>query len=329
MFSFSSKSLWVAVVALVLCLGYAPSVWAVTLGSFGGRPADGAVGAKENPEWFVYTLQSGQSIDDTIEVINNTNEAITARLYPVDSTQSTDGTFAVEQETESRDQVGAWVHLSQSEVIVPPLSSVQVPFTITIPENATESAGEYTGGIMIEDAAQKPSDLGGISLTTRAGVRVYVTIPGVVVRDLRIEQFSLLPLSGNPDVLDVKMSIHNDGNTVQDITIVTAVDTAYSWPRWLTRKKLPQHTEVHVQVLPGQTLIRHQTLSRLWLGPLSAQAYVVYTGATGEATLTTQPSTYFSFPAWYFGVVLCVYLSFWFFLFARWIYRRSRARRKA
>lgn len=329
MASFCSKVFFSFVLLCTVCVCSAHSVRAVTLGSFGGRPAPGSVGSVENPEWFVYTIEPGDSITDSIQVINNTEAVITARLYPVDSTQSTDGTFAVEQEVEPRNQVGAWINLSQSEVIVPPLSSINVPFTLTIPENALETSGEYTGGIMIEDASQKPADVAGISLVTRAGVRVYVTIPGEVKRGIHIEQFSMLPLIGNADALDIKMSIHNDGNTVQDITVVTEIDTAYSWPRWLTRLNLPQHKEVRVQVLPGQTLIRHQTVSRFWIGPLSAQAYVLYHDSDGDHTLTTQPSIFFSFSAWYVVAALCIYFSFWLFLLIRWVYRKHFFARKA
>lgn len=68
----------------------------------------------------------------------------------------------------------------------------QVPFVITIPQNA--EVGEHTGGILIQkqskDAASQ-EDGSRVLLTTRVGVRIYETVPGEIVKNLQFSDFTV------------------------------------------------------------------------------------------------------------------------------------------
>jgi hypothetical protein len=276
------------------------------LGGLGGRPISTEIEADRQD--FRYTLRPGETQQDSVEIINNTPQTVTVDIYPADSSVSSDGSFAVEQKVETREQVGAWITLEQSQVTVPALSSVTVPFTITLPTDTNLSAGDYTGGIMIADAASTTVTKAGLTVSTRLGVRVYVTIPGQLLEAVSIENFTVTPLAADPSVLDVMIAVHNDGNINQTVSVRTNTDMQAPWPRWLARQRVPSSTEATLELLSGQTTVRHFTVRRPWLGRLGIQAYVVHHTSQGDETLVTPLRTYLRLPPLYTRVVLGIYV---------------------
>jgi len=100
-----------------------------------------------------------------------------------------------------------------------------VPFIIRIPDNA--EVGEHTGGILIQKVAtddQASASGSAVKLTTRLGVRIYETVPGVVIKKLNLEDFSVSKnfkefdfgnwFSGDkkPEEYTVQTKIKNAGN---------------------------------------------------------------------------------------------------------------------
>ncbi len=157
-----------------------PFAQGASLGGVGGKPANPDLDDGETDQWFVYNLAPGESVEDELLVDNSTDQTVIVKLYPADSTPSTDGGFALDQEVESRDDVGAWVTLSQTGLTLGPRESVVVPFTLSVPDDPSLDVGEHAGGILIQPVVENV-DQGGIQLQLRTGVRIYVTLPGAVV----------------------------------------------------------------------------------------------------------------------------------------------------
>ncbi|MCW1930489.1 MAG: hypothetical protein KIH62_004200 [Candidatus Kerfeldbacteria bacterium] len=292
---------------------------AVTLGTVGIRPGVEDVEGVTRDR-LQYTIQPGGSISDVVDVVNNTDDVARVRMYSVDSTQSSDGTFAVEQASEQRDAIGAWITLAQNEVEIAPHSTMPISFSLIVPESISSEQREYQGGIMLEHIGQSTTtESGGIQLSTRTGVRVYVTIPGDIQQSAQITRFSVGALPGDPRTLDVTISIRNTGNVTQDLTIVTESDMSSAWERLIAFQQFPARTELRVQVLPGQTLTRHQTITRPWAGVLNVQAHVIYETNTGATSFVAEPVAIVCLPPWYVLVCLVMYIAF--FLYA--IIRRS------
>lgn len=303
-----------------------PALATTTLGGLGGRPVNVDTTDDSQQSVFRYTLRPGDSETGMVEVINNTDKAMTVNLYPADSTRSSDGSFAVEQLVESRDEIGAWISLEQSQVFVPALSSVEVPFTITLPTDQALTAGDYHGGIMMETADQTGDIVGNMTITTRVGVRVYLTIPGDLREALTITDFSITPLAEDSSVLDVMIAVRNDGNIHQDATLRLTADMLSPWPRWLGRQSLPNQLEANIEILSGQTTVRHFTVQRPWLGRLEVEAYVLHHTSQGDETLVTPALSYLRLPSWYVLLIVGIYLLAFIVLEIRQHRRRRKYR---
>jgi len=90
-----------------------------------------------------------------VKVVNNTPIRKTFLIYAGDSTPSTDGAFACKQFSEEKKDVGAWIKLEKSEITMDPSTNQVIPFTITVPKNA--SVGEHNGCILIQEKKEAQS----------------------------------------------------------------------------------------------------------------------------------------------------------------------------
>ena len=166
-----------------------PSPFALANGAFGGRPA---YPDPENPRTssiFIHDLEVGEVADDGIRVINNSDEAKNILVYGVDSTPSTGGAFACKQFSQDKEAVGSWIELEKSEVSLEPGTNEVVPFTISVPTNA--SVGEHNGCIVIQERKEEDEKKAGVSLSFRTGIRVAITVPGELKRDIEIIGFTV------------------------------------------------------------------------------------------------------------------------------------------
>lgn len=296
---------------------------AIELGGVGGHPAVTESETENTRQWFVYTLGPGQSKDDVLEVANNTDSPVTVKLYPADSTPSSDGAFALKQAVEPQAGIGSWITMSQSEITLEPLSSELVPFTISIPSTVTLPAGEQTGGIVIQPLGQVSTTAEGLTISTRVGVRVYVNIPGTVVQQLSLQEFSVTPVADHFNILNLTMSVINEGTISQNLTEVVDIDFQYSWMRWLHWwQDYPIHQESQVQALPGQTLVNHWSVKRPWLGKLVIKGQAVYPTSQGQQVLQATPIVSDPYPVW--QIILLVGIGI-LFLVLVWV-RHKRQR---
>ncbi len=149
-------------------------------GSVGGFPL--ANSDSSYPGWFVYDLAPGQSKTDVVVVKNTTSRNVIVDIYGADRTPSTAGGFALKQKAESMSGIGAWIKISQSQVSLASGEKKQVPFTITIPANVSDA--KLAGGIVIQEIKPANKATGGITLSTRSGIRVYNTDPGIFNKKL-------------------------------------------------------------------------------------------------------------------------------------------------
>lgn len=141
---------------------------------------------EERRSWIVHTLLPGEQIEDSVIVNNSAPEAVSIMLEALDGVNTLDGAYSLVENTDQNKGVGTWIKLSQTELRIPANSSKEVKFTITVPPGAP--VGEQSGGIV---AFTKPSDEEGkINIKLRLGTRVYITVPGQVIRDVVIEKLT-------------------------------------------------------------------------------------------------------------------------------------------
>lgn len=190
--------------------------FAIENGGVGGRPANPDPGNPRTKSIFIYQLKPGEQRDDGVLVSNNTSSEQTVSVYAVDSILSSGGAFACKQAVEPKNGVGSWITLQSDSVTVAPGASQVVPFTVSVPTNA--SVGEHDGCIALQAVSQtaKSSGTSGVVLSFRSAIRVAVTVPGKIVKRLAITSVKVTPSKDNK--LLVVPSVRNDGNVSLDIT---------------------------------------------------------------------------------------------------------------
>jgi cbb3-type cytochrome oxidase subunit 3 len=208
-----------AAVALVV-VGSGPAVsaedgrvsWAI-------RTASNDFGAaRQNYE---YSLDPGGTLSDGLMVINHGKEDLALKVYAADGFTSESGQLDLRTAEEKPVGVGAWLKAGQGTVKVPAGKTVEVPFTITLPENATP--GDHVGGIITSLATT--TDGAGIEVDRRLAMRVKLRVggelaPALAVEDLHVDHRG----SANPfaqGVATIGYTVRNTGNA-----IVTAQQTA-------------------------------------------------------------------------------------------------------
>ena len=180
--------------------------------SFGIRPAQQGIGH------FTYSLEPGESTTDEIVATNSGDANVTLRIYTLDAHSSSNGGLIFPGgEGSTNPGAGAWLSLSISQVTLEPGAEITVPFTFTVPLDAT--AGEHVAGIVAENA--EPITSGPnltIPVVQRAAVPIWETVPGPITTGVEIDSVRYATTGGEP-AFDVEMT--NTGNISLDSVVGT------------------------------------------------------------------------------------------------------------
>ncbi|WP_454042401.1 WxL protein peptidoglycan domain-containing protein [Cellulosimicrobium sp. Marseille-Q8652] len=187
----------------------APPESATTV-QWGFRPADTAQGT-DRPN-FAYSLAPGGSVQDAIVVTNHGDEPLTLGVYAADGFLTDDGTLDLLPTGEESTALGSWIVLTQPEIVVPSQESVEVPFTLTVPQDATP--GDYAAGV-VSSLVVAADD--GVTTDRRLGSRVHLRVqgdlaPALAVDDVHLEYDGTLgPFAAGTATL--RFTVRNEGNT--------------------------------------------------------------------------------------------------------------------
>ncbi|MEH1098361.1 WxL protein peptidoglycan domain-containing protein [Micromonospora sp. CPCC 205561] len=164
---------------------------------------------------FTYKLDPGATLTDYVAVTNHSARPLTLNLYASDAFTTAQGGFDLLAGGRQPTDVGSWVRLSQRSVTIPSTSRLNVPFTLTVPRNATP--GDHAGGIVASLAATSADAQGNqVAVDHRVGARIYLRVtgelqPALTVENLRVRHSgSLNPLAGG--TLTATFTVRNTGN---------------------------------------------------------------------------------------------------------------------
>ncbi|AVT36997.1 WxL protein peptidoglycan domain-containing protein [Plantactinospora sp. BB1] len=184
----------------------APVTWGVTPSSPTGPNGRASFG---------YKLDPSATVTDYVAVTNHSARPLTLRLYASDAVTTPQGGFDLLPGGQRPVDVGSWVRLTTPTLTIPSTSRMDVPFTLTVPENATP--GDHVGGIVASLAANASDGQGNhVAVDHRVGARIYLRVtgalrPALALEDLRIAHSA----SGNPfaggEIVATAM-IRNTGN---------------------------------------------------------------------------------------------------------------------
>lgn len=247
----------------VLFILLAPNAQAIEYSSLGGRPAFPREDNPRTSSIFIHTLEPGQTQADGVNVINNTAETKTILVYASDSTASTGGAFACKQFSQAKEDVGAWVDLERTELVLESGGSVVVPFMIKVPANA--SVGEHNGCILVQEK-KEASTKAGVNISTRTGLRIALTIPGEIVRQLEVAGFQM---DSSKAKYVLQPEVKNTGNVSIDADINIRVANVLGF----TYEKLA----AQYPIFRGETASWNFELARpFWGGLYRANLSVAY-----------------------------------------------------
>lgn len=232
---------------------------------------------------FSPVLSAGVSQSDKVIVVNETKKPMKLNLYAADAHTTRSGGFAVESESAPRRHMGSWIHLPVSQVTVPALGGVEVPFTYDVPSGA--APGDYAGGIVAVQTTGTISKRGSVSVRTLQAVAASVfgrvqgpLHPRLSVSDITVSTGSTIASElGGPVDATVTYSVTNTGN--ENLTPGATVSLS---------PLFGGDTKSHVvlpQILPGSTVTFTRTFHDVYpFGHLTATVSVQALGASGSGT---------------------------------------------
>ncbi|HEC66541.1 MAG TPA: DUF916 domain-containing protein [bacterium] len=164
---------------------------AIEYGGLGIYPNASEVDEK-NPltkSWFIYILEPGEVKKGKVVIVNTSNELVELEVYPVDAVTTKDGAFAPEPKDKKKIGVGAWTTLAESEISLASKETKTIDFVIEVPEDA--EVGDQMGAIIMQnkELSSGPAE-SGLRIATRVGVRMYITIPGDIIKELEFKEFT-------------------------------------------------------------------------------------------------------------------------------------------
>lgn len=160
--------------------------------------------------WFVYEAEPGSTIKDKVEIINGTNKTVTMNVAVLDGAVTSDGGYTFVGGVSENKDIGTWAKLEKTEVVLAPKARIFLDLTVTVPKNA--DVGSHPGGVVVweKEAKSATTKKGGqLKIITRVGARMYLTVPGDIVRKLEVKDLHHLFQRG---VLYFGMTLINKGN---------------------------------------------------------------------------------------------------------------------
>lgn len=272
-------------------LGATPAIAATDSLTWGVRTADGDLGAgRQN---FAYTLAPGQSMSDSLVISNHGDDPLALTVTTADGFTTTSGTLdLVTADTESV-AVGAWMQATTKNVEVKPGDTLDVPFTVTVPADATP--GDYAGGIVT--ALPQPVQESGIAVDRRLGIRVHLRVSGELAPELSVGDIAI-DYGGNPlpfaaGSADVSYTVTNSGN----VRVAAGQRVALSGPFGLFAAE-GEDVPAVPELLPGEswTTTTHVAgvVPAFWLGAtvvLEPELPAVSGSTPGIAAVTATGAT--------------------------------------
>ncbi|MCB5907531.1 COG1470 family protein [Streptomyces pinistramenti] len=244
-------------------------------------PAAGSgTGAGDRGRTYFY-LEGGPGtvMKDRLALTNPADRARTVRLHGADT--------------------GAWLVPAAKEVRIPARTRATVPFTVTVPGDATP--GDHSGTLIAEDGGRKMS------------VRIHLRVTGPALSALTVENVSV---TGRGDTTVIHYALVNRGTTVLTPRLAVRADGVFGPVLRRAARTLP------VRLSPGQRVERTET----WPDPPALDAVDVRLTATaGGGAHGTAEARYTPVPRGPLGGAALVLVAG----AGGWAVRRGRRRRAA
>ena len=188
---------------------------------FGIRPAQASEDDPTSFSYFTHYLEPGDELVDNALVINESDLPVRLQVYGTEAMTAINGGTAFGHRNENSNGVAGWITLDVGEVSLQPGETQIVPFTISVPSDA--SPGDHVAGLLVERiptvnetntgaTAEEPPFA--VEVVQRVGVAVVIDVPGDRVAQLGITDLRLGQQHDQGAVFEV--AVHNTGNVMVD-----------------------------------------------------------------------------------------------------------------
>jgi uncharacterized membrane protein len=172
------------------------------------RPSDGI--GEDGRSWIELELNPGDTVEEHLLVRNLSLTPVTFHLSAADGYFTDTGRFNMLTSDKESVDAGTWVEI-QDTVEVPAGADVIVPFTLTVPDDATP--GDHPAGVAAGIRSGSDDEVG---IESRVGFRVMTRVAGEL--DPGVSAEASASYSGSwhpfePGRLDVAYTVENTGNT--------------------------------------------------------------------------------------------------------------------
>lgn len=256
------RGLLAAAAAFLLVWGPAGPAAAQTDGGDPGtvtwsvRPADES--AEDGRSWVEQELDPGETATEHLAIRNLSAQEVTFRVSAADGYFQDNGRFSMLPSGEESVDAGLWIDV-QDEVTVGANATVIVPFTTTVPQNATP--GDHAAGIAASVLSQQVGEDGAtVGVESRVGFRVMTRVTGELSPAASLEAVaSSYDMSWNPlapGEAQLTFDVVNSGNAR---LLVTGVVTAGG-----QEVAFPGADEIDQELLPGERRSFTVTVEDVW-----------------------------------------------------------------
>ncbi|MFF5083580.1 WxL protein peptidoglycan domain-containing protein [Actinoplanes sp. NPDC000266] len=202
-------------------------------------------------DYIIRRAAPGERLTDYVGITNLTTKPLTFSVYGTDAYTTQDGSFALLAAAQKPTDVGSWIGLAASKYTVPANTRLDVPFSVSVPANATP--GDHAGGV-VTSIAQETTGADGqkVLVDQRVASRVYLTVAGAVAPRLTIDNVRMeYSQSANPadgGSMTVRYLVRNAGNLRLSGTGSVKVTGPFGW-------KLAQTDAMDIpELLPGGSI---------------------------------------------------------------------------
>ncbi|KIF78131.1 dihydroorotate oxidase [Streptomyces sp. 150FB] len=197
---------------------------------------------------FSYGVNPGGRVKDTMTVANRGTAPLTLAVYAADGFTTDTGQLDLLTKAKKSVGIGAWVHTDNANVTIKPGKSADVPFTITVPANATP--GDHVGGILT--SLKQSDEAEGVNVDRRLGIRIKLRVsgalrPALAIENLHADYAGTYNPFGKGDAT-VTYTVHNTGNAILSAKQAVSVSGPFGWLRAEAGDIAPPP-----ELLPGET----------------------------------------------------------------------------
>ncbi|MBF8296608.1 MAG: hypothetical protein HW389_3153 [Bacteroidetes bacterium] len=251
---------------------------ALLLYCFGARAQVSVIGELSNDK----DANPGERYEGVITVRNDATEPQEVKVYQTDYMFFRDGTNNYAEPGTVLRSNAKWISFSPSFTIVPPQSTVNINYTVTVPQDAPTNklAGSYWSMLMVEGIAKGSAESAankdpkkaqmGIRQTIRYGIQIATHIAQTGTKKINFMDTKLLPNENGKRILQI--DIENSG----ELWIRPEVYVELFDDKGVSKGKFPG---VRYRLYPGTSIRQMIDLSSVGSGTYKA---IVVVDAGGE-----------------------------------------------